>query len=666
MAVAAMAKIMIVSHRGEASELLEALQAEGICQILNAEAATVSKELGEGRGGQKPRDTEELLSRLEGSIEFLKPYSKQAGGLGAMLAPRPVVDRHTYEEVTSDEAVLAVVEQCSETEAATEKLKTNIENLTLRLEELRPWEGLTVAVEELGRFSRAKCWAGLVPSQRLEQLSQQVSQLDAAIQQVAAAGNKYACVVVGLKECEEQVHKLLRAAEFEQANFAGVTGTVTDAVKQTQEKLEQAKQALASRREKATLLAENLLKLEILYDHYSNLLHREQTKETSPATERTVIFEGWVRRKDYSRLAKLVSRFSASSLHKIEPAEGEEIPVEIENKSVVRPFEVITRLYGMPQHFNIDPTVFLAPFFTVFFAMCLADTGYGLLMVAIAGWMIVKMQGDKKLLWMLGICGVSTAIFGAMTGGWFGDVIQQFIPVLQPFREKLMLFDPLDNPIPFLLLSVGLGYFQINVGIVIALVHDLKQKDFVAAICDRLTWLVMLNSLVLFGCGKFGLIDGRIGGIFGKIAIVPAVMILLFSQREGNWGARLGMGFYNVFSTIFFLGDVLSYLRLMALGMVGAGLAMAVNVIAKLAMEIPYGIGIVLMILILVGGHLFNLAMSALGAFVHTLRLQYVEFFPKFIIGGGKTFEPLARQYKHIYITGDENHAFSEKQKQRL
>jgi V/A-type H+-transporting ATPase subunit I len=127
-----------------------------------------------------------------------------------------------------------------------------------------------------------------------------------------------------------------------------------------------------------------------------------------------------------------------------------------------------------------------------------------------------------------------------------------------------------------------------------------------------------------------------------------------FSQREGGWGGRLGMGFYNVFSTIFFLGDVLSYLRLMALGMTGAGLAMAVNVIAKLVMKIPYGIGIVLMILVLVGGHLFNLGMSALGAFVHTLRLQYVEFFPKFIIGGGRAFEPLAKQYKHIYIAGDE------------
>lgn len=657
-----MAKIMIVSHRGEAGDLLESLQQEGICQILNAEAATVTKDIGEpSAGGEKPRDIEQLLTRLGKGIDFLKAYSKPAGGLAAILAPKAVVDRRTYEKVTSDEALLTIVEQAGKTAGEIEKLKTEIDNLSTRLEELMPWEQLEVAVEQLSRLKKAKCWAGFVPEQRFGQLQQDISETGAVIEQVSTAGTRYACVIVGLNEQAEELGKMLRSAEFEQANLSGVTGTVAEAIKETTEKLEQTRKELSAGHEEAASLARNLLKLEILYDHYANLLNREQTKETAPATARTVIFEGWVKKKDYSRLEKIVSTFSASSLHKIQPAEGEEIPVEIENANAIKPFEVVTRLYGMPKHFNVDPTVFFAPFFTVFFALCLADSGYGLLMVAIMAWLIIKMQGDKKLLWMLAICGVSTIVFGAMTGGWFGDSIQQFIPALRPFREKLMLFDPLKNPIPFLLLSIGLGYFQINVGITIALVHNLKRREFIAALCDQLTWLVMLNSLVLFGAGKFGLIDAGIGGIFGKVAIVPAVAILLFSQREGSLGARLGMGFYNVFSTIFFLGDVLSYLRLMALGMVGGGLAMAVNVIAKLAMQIPYGIGIALMILILAGGHLFNLAMSSLGAFVHTLRLQYVEFFPKFLVGGGRAFEPLTKQYKHIHITGDEKSAISEK-----
>ena len=160
----------------------------------------------------------------------------------------------------------------------------------------------------------------------------------------------------------------------------------------------------------------------------------------------------------------------------------------------------------------------------------------------------------------------------------------------------------------------------------------------------------MLNSLVLFAVGKTGVLSPAIGKFFGTFALIPAGMILLFSQREGGWGARIGMGAYNLFSTIFYVGDVLSYLRLMALGMVTAGIAMAVNVIAKIAFDIPYGIGVIAMILVLIGGHGFNLAMSGLGAFVHTLRLQYVEFFPKFFVGGGRQFQPLNKKYKHIYI----------------
>jgi V/A-type H+-transporting ATPase subunit I len=187
-------------------------------------------------------------------------------------------------------------------------------------------------------------------------------------------------------------------------------------------------------------------------------------------------------------------------------------------------------------------------------------------------------------------------------------------------------------------------------GLVIAFIHNLKQKQHIAAICDQLTWLIMINSIVLFLASKFGAFSAEIGQYFGYLALIPAVTILLFSHREGGWGGRLGMGLYNVFSAIFYLGDVLSYLRLMALGMVTAGLAMAINIIAKIAGEIPYGIGIVVMVLVLVGGHGFNIAINALGAFVHTLRLQYVEFFPKFIVGGGKSFEPLSKEYKHIYM----------------
>ena len=429
-----------------------------------------------------------------------------------------------------------------------------------------------------------------------------------------------------------------------------MAGTVAELIKQNSEKLDEVENQLKTEQNKAVSLSKNLLKLEILHDHYENLLNREQTKGTAPSTEHTVLLEGWVKKSDYARLEKIVSQFGASSLSRIEPAEDEEIPVEIENKNYIRPFEMITRLYGMPVSSGVNPTVFLAPFFAVFFGLCLADVGYGLIMLAVSVYLIKKTQGDKKLLWLFLICASFTIPLGAITGSWFGDAVSRFIPALNPLREKLMLFDPMEQPMVLFVLAMILGYIQIMTGLLIALAHNIKQKDYTAAVCDQLSWLVMLNSIVIFGLSKAGMIPAEAGWVFGRLALVPAGAILLFSHRQGGWAGRIGMGAYNLFSSVFYLGDVLSYLRLMALCMVSGGIAMSINIIAGISLDIPYGFGVPVMILVLVFGHTLNLVLSALGAFVHTLRLQYVEYFTKFFVGGGELFKPLCKEYKHIYI----------------
>lgn len=651
MAIIQMAKFMIVSHRGEAGELLESLQQAGICQILNADSAAVSKQMKDlAPAGEKPRDIEEILNRLNRSIEFLKPYSKQKGGLTAMLAPKAVIDKQTYEKAATDEAILKAAKKCNEIQAAIEKSKTEIDNLNSRLEELKPWEGLDVVIEELGQLKQARCWVGFVPSQRFEQLEQDLAEASAVIQTVGETGTRNACVIVALKEKEEEVGKLLRSAEFEQAKLSGITGTVTEAMNEISQNLKKSEEELSKRKSEAESLTEYLLKFEILYDHYSNLLNREQTEMSAPATQATIILEGWIRKKDFSRLEEIVGRFSASSLHKVEPTEDEDLPVEIENKGVIKPFEVITRLYGMPQRFEVDPTVFLAPFFALFFGLCLTDAGYGVVIFIISIFLIRKMQADKKLIWMLAICSVATVFAGALMGGWFGDAVQKFIPSLEPLRQKVMWFDPMEYPLRFFILSLILGYIQIMAGLLIAFLHDLKRKLFIAAVCDRLSWLVMLNSIVAFVLAKTGKLPVSLSPVFGYAALISAAVIFLFSQRQGSLSARLGMGFYNLFSAVFYVGDILSYLRLMALGLVTAGLAMAVNQIAKLAYDLLPVVGVVAAILILIFGHLFNMSINALGAFVHTLRLQYAEFFPKFFAGGGAPFRPLGKDYKYIYV----------------
>jgi V/A-type H+-transporting ATPase subunit I len=651
MAIAQMEKVIIVTHRSQASELLEALQREGICHILNAEEAMVSKDAPELiTEAERPKDIENILSRLTKCIEFLKAYAAPQKGLASILAPRAVIDAQSYNSIVTDEKLLNVIDQADQTQTAIDQLNIECENLSTTLNMLTPWASLETPVEEIGGLQQATCILGLIPSQHLEQTTEQLTELGAALQRLGTTAGKHACIVAALNENIADVQKLLRSAEFEPVSFEGMTGTISDLMNRHSKKLDYAKKQLQEHYDKAAALSENLLKLHILHDHYTNLLNREQTRGTAPATQHTVILEGWVKKRNYPRLEKIVSGFKASSLSKIEPAEDEKIPVEIENKNYVRPFEVITRLYGMPQHFEVDPTVFLAPFFALFFALCLTDAGYGLVIIALMVFFIKKLQGDKKLIWMLGICSATTVIAGALTGGWFGDAIQQFIPVLKPLRAKMMWFDPFEKPMMFFYVALSLGYIQIMTGLMIAFVHNIKRKQYIAGLCDQFTLLVMLNSIAIFAASKARVVPVEIGKFFGILAIIPAAVILLFSHREGSWGNRIGTGAYNLFSTVFYVGDVLSYIRLMALGMVTAGLAMAINIMAGLALNIPYGIGVVAMILILIGGHGFNMAINALGAFVHTLRLQYAEFFPKFLVGGGRPFEPLSKQYKHIYI----------------
>lgn len=651
MSICKMTKILIVSHRSEATELLEALQGEGICQILSAEKSAISKNFSDLTiAGDRPKEIEDAVNKINSSINFLKRHARADQELVSAFAPRVVIDPDFYKKVITDESLVKIIDDCIKSDAKLESLKAKGEQLTATGKLLAPWVGLNTALEDLDNMTNATSWTGFIANHHFSSFCINVAEAGGVVEQVGEEASNTACVVVCLNDYASEVNKVLRATDFENVNFAGMSGLVRDLLAENNEKLTEVLRQQKEEQKKASELANKLLEVKTLSDYYENLLDREQTRSQVSSTEQTVLMEGWIKEKNLKRLEKVLAGFKSSIFEKIEPTADEEIPVEIENNNTIRPFEVITRLYGMPRYFEVDPTIFLAPFFALFFGLCLTDAGYGILMVIGSFWLVTKMQGDKKLLWMLVICSVFTIAAGALTGGWFGDSVQQLnIGWLNNLRTKMMWFDPLEEPMMFFGLALALGYFQIMVGFLIALVHNLIKKDYIAAICDQLTWLVMLNSIVIFGMAAAGVIDPKTWSVFGKIALVPAVMIFLFSHREGGMGARLGMGTYNLFSSIFIVGDVLSYLRLMALGMVTAGLGMAINVIAKIALEVPF-IGFILMGLVLLGGHSFNIAISGLSAFVHTLRLQYVEFFPKFIGGGGRLFEPLSKEYKYVYI----------------
>ncbi len=656
MAIASMQKVMIVAHRSQVTELLSALQDCGVVQILDAERAMVSKEWPELMvETRRHRDLEESIDRLDKAIAFLKPYAGK--DQSSLFAPLVEIDASTYGNVTGAEDSTEILDDVESVRDGMEKLASETENDAATLDKLLPWETLAIPVEQLGGLSSSTTFAGLIADQNFAEAQEKLDELGAAIEVVADEDRTKACIVACLNETAGDVSKALRSVDFEAAAFEGLTGVVADKIASLKARQQEIAKEQADLEAQATELAKDRVKLQMLFDHHQNLHGRVVTEATSPATDHAVFIEGWVCKRNYKKLEKIVARFDASDLSAIEPAEGEEPPIEIDNGPATRPFETITRLYGTPSIKDVDPTVFLAPFFALFFGLCLTDAGYGIVLTLLLAWALKKMQGDKKALVMLLICSVLTIAAGAITGGWFADTVQTLLPqdegsfgaTLEGWRQKIMLFDPMAQPLIFIGLSLGLGYIQVLFGLFIGFFNHLNRKEYPEAIFEKLTWIILLNCLLLFALAKNGVLPAALGTPFGIIALIMVGMIFWCTERNSGMAGRIGGGVFAVFSTVFYMGDMLSYVRIMALGMVTAGLGMAVNILTKLVMDVPY-VGFILGLLLFVFGHVVNIALSLLSAFVHSLRLQFVEFFPKFFEGGGREFKPFKKVYDYVSI----------------
>jgi V/A-type H+-transporting ATPase subunit I len=291
--------------------------------------------------------------------------------------------------------------------------------------------------------------------------------------------------------------------------------------------------------------------------------------------------------------------------------------------------------------------------------MCLTDAGYGLIVALLSFLALKKLplgQGPKRLFSILFYTGLVTLPVGAVTGGYFGLDFSNFSPALQSIRNRLMLFNPLEGngSIIFLGVCMAVGFVHVCFGLLLAFYDAVRKGKIVDGIYDQVSWLGLLIGLVLLGLGRPNLLGSTVA-TFGKwMALFSAGVIVLFGGRSSkNPIARIFTGLYSLYGITGYFGDILSYSRLMAMGMATGVIAMVINTMIGMIQDIPI-VGVVLAALFFVVGHLFNILINMVSGFIHTMRLQFVEFFQKFLEGGGNPFKPLKQQYRYALIVDKE------------
>ena len=440
------------------------------------------------------------------------------------------------------------------------------------------------------------------------------------------------------KSVKEQALSALRELGFSTVSFRGLCGTAEE----NDKKLEAALAALESERREIERRVEgfggNRETLLEASDRAAILLRREEAKSRLIETDKVFLLEGWLPADRCTALEKALEPFTCA-VETREPAEDEypQVPVQLRNNKLTRPLNMVTEMYSLPAYGTLDPNPLMAPFFILFYGIMMADMGYGLLMM-IASVIIGKKYRPKgtsgELFSLLGLCGLSTFIVGAMTGGFFGDFLTQLVAIVSPGTVFALpkLFDPLDDLTMILIGSMALGVVQIITGMAISLIEKCKRKKFLDAFFEEITWWIVFLGIALAVLKK-----GT------AVLYLGCALVLLGPIVQGKgWGKLTGV-FGSIYNHVTgYFGDILSYTRLMALMLAGSVIAQVFNMLAAMPGNV------IAFLIISMLGNAMNFGLNLLGCYVHDLRLQCLEFFNKFYVDGGKPFRPMTLDTEYV------------------
>ena len=620
-----MKKAKLIALKTDREALLLALQHCGEFMAITPEGETETTRENDVIDA-KAQETDAML-------KLMQRYGKKKG----FFEDRPEIEYDDF--ITFSEKG----EKCAaEAFKISEQLNSAASEITVlrsENEQLEPWLQLDIPLETICNTVSARVSLGYLPVQTKEEILNAASESDAELNLYGHGPEGQAAMLVVYEEEAAELMDQIKLLGYVEATMPRAEGTPKDICERNSEKITELEAEIEQNHQSLTELSKDQDDLELLCEQYKAAQERQSVVFSE--TVETVYMEGWVRSDRLESVEKAIQSVTdVYVLEAVDPDEGEQPPTVTENPKFWKPFESITNMYSPPKPGTIDPTPVSAPWFWVIFGMMMGDFGYGVIM-AIGTLVFKKLKKPKgafkDLINLLLYSSITTMLFGILFGSYFGET---WHPIL---------FSPLDDPVSMLIFSLVVGVLHLFSGMALKIVEDVRSGHVMDAIFDQVSWMILIT-----GAGLLFLEPTRTVGMV--LAIVGAVIILLTAGRAKPTiiGKVTGgiMGLYDITS---FLSDILSYSRILALGLATGVIAMVMNLLAGMVQVNV--LGFILSLLIYFVGHVFNISMSLLSAYVHDSRLQYIEFFNKFYDGGGYEFKPLAIRTKSIDVVDHNENA---------
>ncbi|MDT3844085.1 MAG: V-type ATP synthase subunit I [Bacillota bacterium] len=670
MAVLQIRKIVICALNQDRKAILRKLQSSGLMQLADVPEDDGFEVIS---AADEKSKSERETAACEQALAVLDQYAPEKKSMFASLEGKRKVSPAEWENAEKDrETVLNAASEI--TGLAKEIAAANAEAAKLRnqAETLKPWKNLGVPMN-LSGTERTAYFAGTMPPGTdvgaiFRIISEKCDGLDAVDPSIITEDQDQTCVtIICMKSDAGRVEDALRSAGFSkfwQNTDETPAGKIEHLLKQAEDLDQKAKDLETKIAEKAQIRGN----LEVVSDLGRVRAVNYDALGKIPRSKSAFVITGYAAEDNVPLLAMLVKPFDCSFEADEVPPDDENAPTILSNNAFSATTEGVVASYGLPSRKEMDPTTIMSFFYVFFFGMMLSDAAYGAIIAIACFFLIGKYKdmdsGMKKTMTMFGYCGISTLVWGVLFGGYFGDVVDVVARVFfgKTVSIPALWFVPLNDPMRLLLYSMLFGLIHLFVGLGIKGYNELKMGDTVGFFCDVVLWYIFLGGLILMllpsslfasiAGGQINLPAG-LGAAAQPMAIIGLVGLILFSQRDQkNPVLRLLLGLYEVYGVTSWLSDVLSYSRLLALGLATGVIASVINQMGSMAGSGV--VGAVIFAIVFVAGHLLNMAINILGAYVHTNRLQYVEFFGKFYDGSGKPFDPFHAETKYVTVPVDD------------